>query len=324
MDSTLEILHNLQESISNEIRKLESATFRDCLTISLSSEPMFGRCSNMCFACGKECIDDKVVLYSNIRYYSYSTLTNGSYRKREVIFCEKCIDSKANDIFYQPTKSKYNECTLCGKTSDIVKSMYVSRNKDNDKVLCGCCFRGPFELSKPLKNATKLFNKELKKLEINEKKRIEITNSAEVIAQPYIEAGLSKIFAIAIGKGVDPDEVLSLWESEWWKQYPDDDPLLVSVLNGKFTANDARFINDFRSDHDLLASACIQEKITIQWAQALLDCGFNEYPNSVELILKGAAPLIISRLHKIDCDRDAMPPGLSGPAFSASDEENGL
>lgn len=310
MPQSLQILYNLLDSYSKEIENLENIILRECL---IPEGKLWAKdhwsSEWWCDCCGLEFEDETK------GFYFSSGASDG------MNICVDCLDSKAKTIFYRPKKCDYTYCSICENKLNKDKSMPYRSRKNENSFLCDGCFKSPDELTKPVKDSMKLVNKEIKKIETEERNRIEFINSAEIIAQPYIEAGLPKTFAIAIGKGVDSDEVLSLFESEWWKQYPDDDPLLVSVLDGKFTEDDARYVNEFRSDHDLLATACIQEKITIQWAKALLDCGFNEHPKSVEIILKGADPLIISRLHKIDCNKEMVPPKLSEPVIMPTLEE---
>ena len=72
-------------------------------------------------------------------------------------------------------------------------------------------------------------------------------------AEPYIRSGLGEAFALAIVRGVDDGQVLDLWESAWWRQYPEDDVLIVSVLEGEHSEDDARTINEFRGEHPELA-----------------------------------------------------------------------
>jgi len=310
MNDTAEILYDLKEKFSVEINKLENVSLRDCLEVTGKPwQKDYYETEWGCIGCEKVFQDETKGFYFNTGHSDGASL------------CTKCLDSAAKTIFYQAKKCDYDYCSICEEAFRKERIMPFRSRKNNTAFIGDCCFKSPDELTESVKKAMILVDKEIKKVEKNEKQRIDFINSAEVTAQPYIEAGLPKTFAIAIGKGVDPAEVLSLWESEWWKQYPDDDPLLVSVLDGKFTEDDARYVNDIRSDHDLLAAACIQQKITIQWAKALLDCGFNEYPKSVEIILKGADPLIISRLHKIDCNKEIIPPKLTEPVIMPSMEE---
>ena len=67
-------------------------------------------------------------------------------------------------------------------------------------------------------------------------------------AQPYIDAGLAEPFALAIARGVDDSEVMDLWEAKWWKQYPPEDILICSILDGELTEEEGRYLNEIRSD----------------------------------------------------------------------------
>ena len=149
--------------------------------------------------------------------------------------------------------------------------------------------------------------------EIEKKLNKSATNKKKTLlekAEPYIRSGLAEPFAIAIVRGVDDSQVLDLWESTWWKQYPEDDILIVSVLEGTHSEDDARTINEFRGEHRELAMACINKHVTINWATLLLDSGFEEYPDAVRDVLDGGEPHIVSRIRKMNANKDAMPPGL--------------
>ncbi len=305
MDSR-DLLNSLHNLFEKQIEKSD-AKLVQCLRIKGKQvEQDYYNDEWYCGVCGAE-FQKGGGLYFN---------TNGD----GIEFCNDCLNKQFSKMFNRPTKYKNGYCNVCENSLAEHKPFAFQCKTQPDTNLCDGCVKDPAESKKSFTTAKKIIDKEISKLEDAEQKRIEFLNSAETIAKPYIEAGLGESFALAIGKGVNPDDVLSLWEAEWWKQYPDDDPLLVAVLDGKFTEDEARYINDFRSDHDLLAVACIEEKITIQWARALLDCGFNQYPKSVEIILKGADPLIISRLHKIDCNKELIPPKLTEPVMPSNEE----
>lgn len=136
------------------------------------------------------------------------------------------------------------------------------------------------------------------------------------MAKPYIDAGLDEQFALAIARGTDDAEILDLWESEWWKQYPADDIIIVSVLTGELTEDDARTINEFRGEHPELAMACIQKSVSVGWATMLLDSGFEEHSDAVRNVLAGADPVVIARIRKMKVDKDAIPPLLSLPILA--------
>ena len=129
-------------------------------------------------------------------------------------------------------------------------------------------------------------------------------------AEPYIRSGLGEAFALAIVRGVDDGQVLDLWESTWWRQYPEDDVLIVSVLEGEHSEDDARTINEFRGEHPELALACINKHVTVNWATMLLDSGFEEHPDAVRDVLDGGEPHIVARIRRMKVDKKAMPPGL--------------
>lgn len=303
------MLKSLQLSFSKEIDEIENSTLASLLRIKGKDvEEDYYTSEWWCGACGEE------FRQGEGRYFN----SNGDGCE----FCNICLDIEFSKLFKRPTKKTHRYCSICETRLPEEKPFAFQSKKNNDINICSRCVNDPNEAKKGLASAKKIIDKELTKLETAKQKQIAILKSAETIAQTYIEAGLGEAFALAIGKGVDPDEVLTLWEAEWWKQYPDDDPLLVSVLDGKFSEDDARYINNIRSDHSTLALCCINEKVTVDWARALLDSGFEKYPESVEIILKGADPAIISRLHKIDCNSEMMPPKLETPAVDLKKNDN--
>ena len=131
-------------------------------------------------------------------------------------------------------------------------------------------------------------------------------------AEPYIRSGLAEPFAMAIVRGVDDAEVLDLWESTWWRQYPEDDILIVSVLDGIHSEDVARTINEFRGEHPELAMACINKHVTVDWATMLLDSGFEEHPDAVRDVLDGGEPHIVARIRRMNVNKKGLPPGLGG------------
>lgn len=131
-------------------------------------------------------------------------------------------------------------------------------------------------------------------------------------AEPYIRSGLAEPFAMAIVRGVDDAQVLDLWESTWWRQYPEDDVLIVSVLDGIHSEDVARTINEFRGEHPELAMACINKHVTVDWATMLLESGFEEHPDAVRDVLDGGEPHIVARIRRMTVNKKGLPPGLGG------------
>lgn len=129
-------------------------------------------------------------------------------------------------------------------------------------------------------------------------------------AAPYMHAGLAEPFAMAIARSVDEGEVMDLWESDWWKQYPADDDLIVSVLKGEHGEDVARTINEFRGEHPELAHACIVKDVKVDWATMLLDAGFDEHPEAVVNVLCGGEPPLVARIRRMKVDNEGLPPGV--------------
>ena len=119
-------------------------------------------------------------------------------------------------------------------------------------------------------------------------------------AAPYIKAGLAEPFALALVESQQPEEILNLWEATWWRQYEPTDLLVTSVLDGTLGEGEARSINEFRGEHPELAMACVKQQITTEWAQMLLESGFEEHPDAVKNVLEGGDPMLIARIRGMD------------------------
>jgi len=117
--------------------------------------------------------------------------------------------------------------------------------------------------------------------------------------QPYISAGLTFEFAKAIVNGTNSNDVLDLWDSKWRKQYQPNDALIQSVLRGRIDYKQAERLNIMRSNHETLVTICLNNPDLITWAISLCDAGFDEFPEAISDILKGADPQIIARVRKI-------------------------
>ena len=136
------------------------------------------------------------------------------------------------------------------------------------------------------------------------------TTSIQEQAAPYIKAGLAEPFALALVESQQPEEILTLWEAKWWRQYEPTDLLVTSVLDETLTEQEARSINEFRGEHPELAMACIKQQITTEWAQMLLESGFEEHPDAVKNVLEGADPILIARIRGMEVNNVPPPTGL--------------
>jgi hypothetical protein len=157
-------------------------------------------------------------------------------------------------------------------------------------------------------------DKELKTVRAAKSKLKTSKQTAAEKAIPYINAGLAESFALAIARGTDDGEILDLWESEWWKQYKDDDMLIVAVLEGRLTEDQGKYLNSIRSDHERLALTCVEDPKMIEWASTLL-IGFDEVPEAVNDALDGGQPHIIARIRKMKVNAELLPPALKKPVL---------
>lgn len=189
------------------------------------------------------------------------------------------------------------------------------RNATNKKFHCIGCDQHIsaqteyFELTaSTLKQGLEPVEKEINNRRQKNQKRRTATLAKK--AAPYMHAGLAEPFAMAIARGVDEGEVMDLWESDWWKQYPADDELIVSVLKGEHGEDVARTINEFRGEHPELAHACIVKDVKVDWATMLLDAGFDEHPEAVVNVLCGGEPPLVARIRRMKVDNEGLPPGV--------------
>lgn len=155
----------------------------------------------------------------------------------------------------------------------------------------------------------------LKKLKSQLTRKKSDYRKAVAKSQPYIDAGLGPAFALAIAKGTPDEEIMDLWEADWWKQYDDEDMLIVAVLDGTLTEEQGRYLNGIRSDHERLALTCVENPDMIAWADALLECGFNKVPDAVNNVLDGGQPHIVARIRKMKIDAEITPEPLKKPVL---------
>jgi len=158
-------------------------------------------------------------------------------------------------------------------------------------------------------------DKQLKTVRAAKSKLKKSKQTAAEKAIPYINAGLAESFALAIARGTDDGEIMDLWESDWWKQYKDDDMLIVAVLEGRLTEDKGKYLNSIRSDHERLALTCVEDPEMIDWSEAILNSGFNKVPEAVNDALDGGQPHIIARIRKMKVNTELLPPALDKPVL---------
>ena len=208
----------------------------------------------------------------------------------------------------------------CGVCRNWHYNCYVLPKAINGtKHLCQGCFENAKNVLNVISDEKHIFQQLEKKSMVRGKRRNTTEkkkmNNLLVKAKPYIDLGLPEEFALSCAKSPETsDSVLDLWEATWWKQYEPEDPMITSVLNGQFTEEQAKWMNTFRSDHPDLVWALLNKSVTVEWATALLDSGFQGNIDQVSAALAGASPKIIARISKLDCTKDLIPPSLDSPA----------
>jgi len=208
--------------------------------------------------------------------------------------------------------TRYRYCTT--KSEQVYLCNKCKSRKDWKAANCVC--GNPGASVGKLKFCTKnahvhvqppIYDELMKEFGLNKRTR---KPTKEQQAKPYMDSGLAEPFAMAIVEGTDANEVMSLWESDWWKQYPPSDILVLSVLNGIHTESDGKYLNTIRSDHERLALACVIKKVNLEWAKALLTSGFDAHPDAVNSALDGGIPSLIARIRGIKFDDSTIPTEL--------------
>lgn len=209
---------------------------------------------------------------------------------------------------------RYNSnCPVCNQRRNVSNFEIYDNNSQVSLHLCNRCLpsielllpregqqRGSLQFAELV---THLHSLGLKRTNQEQQEQATIEEEAE----PYIKSGLAETFAIALVKSEKPEEILNLWEAKWWKQYEPDDILITSVLDETLTEQEARSINEFRGEHRALAMACIKKQITTEWAEMLLESGFDAHPDAVLNVLEGADPMLIARIRGMEV-KDVPPP----------------
>ena len=224
--------------------------------------------------------------------------------------CGNCISKTVDKIYTQANQS--GPCHKCG-TNTNGRGLRWQRT---GWVICENCAGtgGPRGAQVAAKIDAKIKSERKKVVDMAKKNK-----TIEEAAIPYINSGLAEPFAIAIARDVSLiDQILDLWEQDWWKQYPPEDILVCAVLDGELSEDDGRWLNDIRSDHERLALSCVKKEIELDWARALLDAGFLKHPEAVPDVLDGGHPVAIARIRRIKVDAELLPPQLGFKLSNAS------
>ena len=225
--------------------------------------------------------------------------------------CGNCQQKKVDQIYTQRTNG--GNCHRCRQNCGTDGYLWPSARIQ----ICENCagHSGPSSEQVMAKIDTKLKSEKKKVTDMAKKNK-----TIEEAAIPYINSGLAEPFAIAIARDVSLiEQILDLWEQDWWKQYPPEDILVCAVLDGELSEDDGRWLNEIRSDHERLALACVTKDIELDWARALLGAGYLDHPEAVPDVLDGGHPVAIARIRRIKVDADLLPPQLG---FSLSKKKN--
>ncbi len=202
-------------------------------------------------------------------------------------------------------------CAKCGR-----KGMQGKRQLQNQNAwgICDDCISEHGGSGEEIIEKSEV-DKQLKTVRAAKSKLKKSKQTAAEKAIPYINAGLAESFALAIARGTDDGEIMDLWESDWWKQYKDDDMLIVAVLEGRLTEDKGKYLNSIRSDHERLALTCVEDPEMIDWSEAILNSGFDKVPEAVNDALDGGQPHIIARIRKMKVNAELFPPALDKPVL---------
>ena len=232
--------------------------------------------------------------------------------------CDECANktwAEIADSHHEINGSR--ACMQCGINGNVIRYKFRTQNwRDNyfDIACCGNCSTtaglNPAQAKTKIKSI-------LSSAKTTATKKKEVDREEVRI---YMDLGLAEPFAAAIVSGSPEDEIMELWVSDWWKQYPADDPLIVSVLEGKHPEETARWLNGIRSDHERLAMEVVDGTVEVEWAHAVMDAGFGKSPEAVVALLDGGRPSLVAKLSKLkeglEVDMDILPPQLGVSAKS--------
>tara|TARA_Y100000589_G_scaffold30253_1_gene25319 strand:+ start:8136 stop:9380 length:1245 start_codon:yes stop_codon:yes gene_type:complete len=207
-------------------------------------------------------------------------------------------------------------CIHCGsQTTPVIRYRFKTRTW-NQHFDIACCSECKISVAGLPETKTKI-KRILSSAKTTATKKKEVDREEVRI---YMDLGLAEPFAAAIVSGSPEDEIMELWVSDWWKQYPADDPLIVSVLEGKHPEETARWLNGIRSDHERLAMEVVDGTVEVEWAHAVMDAGFGKSPEAVVALLDGGRPSLVAKLSKLkeglEVDMDILPPQLGVSAKS--------
>ena len=224
------------------------------------------------------------------------------FQKMNQWICGNCHNKNVDQIYTQ--RSNNGRCHLCSKNCGTDGYLWPRTGFQ----ICRDCAGSPGV------SGEKIVSKIDAKIKSEKKKVTDMANKNKTIEEaaiPYINSGLAEPFAIAIARDVSLiDQILDLWEQDWWKQYPPEDILVCAVLDGELSEDNGRWLNDIRSDHERLALSCVKKEIDLDWARALLDAGFLKHPEAVPDVLDGGHPVAIARIRRIKVDAELLPPQL--------------
>ena len=227
-----------------------------------------------------------------------------TYQKmRHQWICRSCSDYNIDQIYTQ--RSTGGNCHICNMNCGSEGYLWPATNWQIC-VKCAGKANGISGVQMIAKIDAQLKSEKKKVTDMAKKEK-----TIEEAAIPYINSGLAEPFAIAIARDVSLiEQILDLWEQDWWKQYPPEDILVCAVLDGELSEDDGRWLNEIRSDHERLALACVTKEIDLDWARALLGAGYLDHPEAVPDVLDGGHPVAIARIRGIKVDAKLLPPQL--------------
>lgn len=286
------ILFKLIEEIDVYIGEEKIPTLEQCL------RPPMRRGKNVhgCWMCGDTKMKTKLMSFSW-----------GGTPTAPPTLCNFCLNKNVTDLKFSFKKGGII-CSNCYEQKSR-GTVFNTFSHVGPLTLCDSCFTSPsrYDPYKNIREITTTILDEISKIKIQETKTKEIQSDMKEL---YQSQGLSESFARSIAEGNNANEVMDLWDMDWWKQYPEDDLIVTQVLKGELTASQADYLNSIRSDHGGAVSEVLEGLITFDWLKALMDAGYQSHPNAVEPILKGADPVVIARIHKIKINQETLPPSL--------------
>ena len=243
--------------------------------------------------------------------------SNSKIRQR-VIELTRPEHSISTARLMQRHQNNLRKCKWCNQNSSLFTQ--DQQNSGAGKLGCWRCDRRSHDLihsflmhEASLFRATPddLFAEVAQAVEMVQKAAAHPASPPRNLVYSYTKSGLPLAFAEAMA--IDEDNkasILDLWRCTWRKQYEDDDPLILAILDGRLSSTEGEYLHSVRSDHPEMVMECVETTLTYAWCHALLEAGFKGHIDAVEAARYGGEPKIVADINGIlsKVKVDMLPP----------------